>query len=163
MAAHDTLLSASPEADDVLEQSPETITLEFSGTGLITGETIPNTIVLRDANGANWEGETVVEGSTMSTELPEPLPNGEFDVAYRVVYSDGHTEEHSYRFEVADPDVTDEIVSETSEHMEDRSADTTEDASSSTLGWVLGIGVTAAVCAGLILLVMRRQVSASGD
>lgn len=160
-SAHDTLLAASPEADEVLDQSPEAITLEFSGDGLTTGETITNTILLRDANGENWEGETEVEGSTMSTELPEPLPNGEFDVVYRVVYSDGHSEEHSYSFEIADPESEDEIVSENTEPAEGEPSDNTADASGSVPGWVLGLGAGAAAVVVVIVLVMRRPGAAS--
>ncbi|WP_344685989.1 MULTISPECIES: copper resistance CopC family protein [Actinomycetes] len=161
-SAHDTLLAASPEADEVLDHSPEAITLEFSGDGLTTGETITNTILLRDANGENWEGETEVEGSAMSTELPEPLPNGEFDVVYRVVYSDGHSEEHSYSFEVADPDAEDEIVLETTEPWEGEPSDNAADASGSVPSWVLGLGAGAAAVVVVIVLVMRRPGTA-GD
>lgn len=103
-AAHDTLIDSTPEAEEVLEESPEEIVLEFSGDGLTTGDTITNAIVVRDAEGETWEGETEVEGSTMSTELPEALPNGEYEILYRVVYSDGHDEELSFDFEVDDPD-----------------------------------------------------------
>lgn len=100
--AHDSLVSSSPEADEVLEESPEEVTLEFSGGGLTTGESIANVIAVSDDSGENWEGETEIEGATMWTELPEELPEGDYTVAYRVVYSDGHAEEQSFGFEVAE-------------------------------------------------------------
>ena len=98
--AHDTLISSTPEADEVLEASPEEIVLEFSGEGLTSGESIPNTIWVTDSEGEHWEGDTDVDGTTMSTELEEPLPNGEYEVLYHAVYSDGHSEELSFSFEV---------------------------------------------------------------
>lgn len=107
--AHDTLIGASPEEGEVLEQSPEEILLEFSGAGLTTGENITNAIWVTDEQGEHWEGEVEVEGSTMSTELPEELPNGEYEVLYRVVYSDGHSEEMAYSFEVDAIDDDDEV------------------------------------------------------
>lgn len=100
--AHDSLIASSPEAGEVLEQSPEEVTLEFSGEGLTDGESITNIIQISDAEGENFEGETEIDGATMSTELPEELPGGEYTVAYRVVYSDGHAEEQSFDFEVAE-------------------------------------------------------------
>lgn len=103
--AHDSLIGSTPEAGDVLEDSPEEVVLEFSGDGLITGENVPNTIWVTDAEGQQWHGETDVDGPTMRTELPEPLPDGEYEVLYNAVYSDGHSEELSFNFEVDGADV----------------------------------------------------------
>lgn len=100
--AHNSLIDSSPEADAILQESPEEITLEFSGGGLTTGDSITNVIAVTDEDGENWEAETEVEGATMSTELAEELPGGDYTVAYRVVYSDGHAEEQSFGFEVAE-------------------------------------------------------------
>ena len=127
-AAHDTLIASTPEADEVLEESPEEILLEFSGDGLTTGDTITNAIVVRDAEGENWEGETEVEGSTMSTELPESLPNGEYEILYRVVYSDGHDEELSFGFEVDDPDDADDASEAEDEPASDEGTEPAESA-----------------------------------
>ncbi|GAB3186700.1 copper resistance CopC family protein [Nesterenkonia suensis] len=98
--AHDELLSATPEAGEVLTESPEEITLQFTGDGLTVGETITNEIQVTDEDGQSWETETVVDGASLSTGLDGELPDGEYEVVYRVVYSDGHDEEDSYSFEV---------------------------------------------------------------
>ena len=55
---------------------------------------------------ASWA--SVVAGSAApegagSAPLCADLPRGEYDVAYRVVYSDGHSEERSLEFTVEDP------------------------------------------------------------
>lgn len=102
--AHDELLSSTPEAGDVLSESPEEITLEFTGDGLTEGENIPNEIRVSDDDGGSWATETVIDGATMSTELDGELPDGEYEVLYRVVYSDGHDEEGTYSFEVESAD-----------------------------------------------------------
>lgn len=107
-AAHDSLIGSTPEADTVLDESPEEVVLEFSGEGLTTGESIPNTIWVTDEDGERWEGETQANGPTMRTELDEPLPNGEYEVLYRAVYSDGHSEELGFSFEVDAAEVEDE-------------------------------------------------------
>ncbi len=129
-AAHDTLIASTPEAEEVLEESPEEIVLEFSGDGLTTGDTITNAIVVRDAEGENWEGETEVEDNTMSTELPESLPNGEYEILYRVVYSDGHDEELSFDFEVDDPDDADGAADAEDEPSSDEGTEPAESAES---------------------------------
>lgn len=128
--AHDSLISSSPEAGEVLETSPEEVVLEFSGDGLTDGEAIANVLQISDAEGENWEGDTEIEGATMSTELPEELPGGEYTVAYRAVYSDGHAEEQSFDFEVAAAPAESESPSEpaTAESSED------DDATSSPSG-----------------------------
>jgi len=125
--AHDSLIASSPEAGEVLEQSPEEVTLEFSGEGLTDGESITNVIQISDTEGENFEGETEIDGATMSTELPEELPGGEYTVAYRVVYSDGHAEEQSFDFEVAEaePEPTPQAEAETG--SESAQPETTED------------------------------------
>ncbi len=108
--AHDTLISSSPEEGETLTEPPAEVVLEFSGAGLTTGEAITNDIWLLDAEDENWASEepAEVEGSTMRTEIPEPLPNGDYQVQYRVVYSDGHSEERSFNFEVDSPLTEDE-------------------------------------------------------
>lgn len=100
--AHDTLIASSPEEGEVLTESPEEIVLEFSGSGLTVGEDIPNEIWVLDSEGENWEGAETAqpEGSTLTTELRDELPDGEYTVLYHVVYSDGHDEELSFEFEV---------------------------------------------------------------
>ncbi|MBA8922204.1 copper resistance CopC family protein [Nesterenkonia jeotgali] len=130
--AHDSLIASSPEAGEVLQESPEEITLEFSGGGLTTGDGITNIVQVSDADGENWEGETEVEGATMSAEFPEELPGGDYTVAYRVVYSDGHAEEQSFDFEVEEttpePEPTPKPTASASEETEDEAETETESA-----------------------------------
>lgn len=103
--AHDTLIASNPEADQVLEEPPHEVVLEFSGAGLTTGDSIANDILVLDSDEENWASEepAQVDGSTMRTDIPDPLPNGEYEVRYRVVYSDGHGEEQGFVFEVDAP------------------------------------------------------------
>lgn len=124
--AHDSLISSTPEAGAVLDESPEEIVLEFSGEGLTTGDSIPNTIWVTDSDGEHWEGDTEVDGPTMWTELEEPLPNGEYEVLYHAVYSDGHSEELSFDFEVDAPVVDDEDGTEENGADEEASTEETD-------------------------------------
>lgn len=110
--AHDTLIDSTPGEGEVLDEPPEEVVLEFSGDGLTTGSSIPNTIWVTDEDGEHWEGETEVEGTTMSTEIDEELPDGDYEVLYNVVYNDGHNEELSFTFEVDAGDTEEEGTDE---------------------------------------------------
>lgn len=101
--AHDQLLSAEPASGETLKSAPEELLLTFSGN-LITGQGIQNLVRVTDDQGHQWQdGEAAVSGPTLSTQLCEGMPNGEYEVAFRVVYSDGHSEELDYSFSVDDP------------------------------------------------------------
>jgi copper resistance protein C len=111
-AAHDQLLSTSPEAGSTAVSAPQTLTLEFSGD-LITGQGIQNVATVTDEDGHQWQdGEPQVSGPQLSAALCEGMPNGDYEVSYRVVYSDGHSEEKSFDFALEDPDAPDTAVPE---------------------------------------------------
>ena len=102
-AAHDELIRTAPVMDETVDAAPDRVALTFSGD-LIDGEGIQNLLQVRDADGNQWQAEPgAVEGPTFSAPLCEGLPNGDYQVAYRVVYSDGHSEERSFDFAVDDP------------------------------------------------------------
>ena len=101
--AHDVLVESNPEVGSTLEQSPTEVRLRFSGTPL-AGEGLANLIHVTDAQGNQWhDGEIAVEGYELAVPLCEGLPQGEYTVAYRVIYSDGHTGEEQFNFTNADP------------------------------------------------------------
>lgn len=107
-AAHDQLLSASPAAGTAVIETPSELNLTFSGN-LITGEGISNVATVTDENGHQWQdGDPEVSGPELSAALCEGMPNGEYAVSYRVVYSDGHSEEKSYDFTLEDPGAPEE-------------------------------------------------------
>lgn len=102
-AAHDELLEAVPADGATLTEAPEAVSLTFSGE-LIDGQGIQNLVQVTDAAGHQWQdGAAAVDGPTLTAPLCADLPRGEYDVAYRVVYSDGHSEERSLDFTVEDP------------------------------------------------------------
>ncbi|MDZ5077663.1 copper resistance protein CopC [Nesterenkonia sp. HG001] len=133
--AHDELLSSTPEAGEVLTESPEEITLQFTGEGLTEGTNITNEIRVTDEDGESWETDTVVDGAAMSTPLDGELPDGEYEVVYRVVYSDGHDEEDSYSFEVELPEGAAEQADEdATQDVDEEEADAGGDAEEAPVG-----------------------------
>lgn len=169
--AHDSLISSTPEADEVLETSPEEILLEFSGDGLTTGDAITNVIIVTDDHGESWEGDSQVDGSTMTAELAADMPGGEYTVAYRVAYSDGHAEEQAFDFEIAESEVEAESA-EAPPSQDDGQAKSTEvdeplaaDSATETQEdsgvpvWLTAVGGVAvlALAAGITVAILRGR------
>lgn len=101
--AHDQLLSTTPEAGATVTATPAELSLTFSGN-LITGQGIRNLVTVTDEAGHQWQdGAAQVAGPQLTSALCEGMPNGDYDVAYRVVYSDGHSEAKQYGFTLEDP------------------------------------------------------------
>jgi methionine-rich copper-binding protein CopC len=99
-AAHNTLQAATPAQDARLTTAPKQVTLRFLQQ--LNPEFI--TIVLSDAGRRKVPtGAPAVDGPTGTVTVNEPLVNGTYTVAYRVVSADGHPVQGSYRFTVADP------------------------------------------------------------
>ncbi|OJF11743.1 hypothetical protein BG844_24555 [Couchioplanes caeruleus subsp. caeruleus] len=98
--AHNALAEAVPAKNAVLKKAPETVKLRF----LQKLNPDFTTVNLSDAGKKRLPAsEPKVDGATATVTLPEPLVNGKYTVAYRVVSLDGHTVQGSYDFTVMDP------------------------------------------------------------
>ncbi|MFI2714288.1 copper resistance protein CopC [Micromonospora sp. NPDC018662] len=99
-AAHNSLQSATPAQDARVTTAPTSVTLRF----LQRLDPQFTTIVLSDAARRKVPtGAPAVDGTAGRVSVDEPLANGTYTVAYRVVSADGHPVQGSYRFTVADP------------------------------------------------------------
>ncbi|MFF0655651.1 copper resistance protein CopC [Micromonospora tulbaghiae] len=99
-AAHNSLQEATPARDARLTAAPTQVTLRFL-QGLNPSFT---TITVSDAGRRTVATSApAVDGATGTVTIDEPLGNGTYTVAYRVVSRDGHPVQGSYRFTVADP------------------------------------------------------------
>lgn len=173
--AHDVLVESTPEMGSTVETTPDEVRLRFSGTPL-TGEGLTNLIRVTDDQGNEWQdGEVVVEGYELAVPLCETLPQGEYTVAYRVIYSDGHTGEERFNFTNADPEapangtpescgaVGEEPAPTAGATDSDDTQDTSnaentadENSSASIPGWVWVVGgVGILVIAAIVYLLMR--------
>lgn len=172
--AHDVLVESTPEVGSTTETTPSEVRLRFSGTPL-TGEGLTNLILVTDAEGNQWhDGEVSVEGYELAIPLCENLPQGEYEVAYRVIYSDGHTGEERFSFTNADQNAPAEGTPDNCGEMSDGAAtpdtpeanetqDTSnaqdnaaENTSASLPGWVWIVGgVGIIVIAGVIFSLLR--------
>ncbi|MEV1330401.1 copper resistance protein CopC [Micromonospora costi] len=158
-AAHNSLRAATPAQNARLVESPKDITLEFQQRL----DPAFTTIVLSDTGQRKVPtGVPTVAGTTGTLTIDQPLANGSYTVAYRVVSVDGHPVQGSYSFTVADPtaDVAPDVPVSASAGP-DAAADpaASADAASTPRSWLLALGglVVVGVVAGVAVLRRRRR------
>lgn len=95
--AHDRLESSDPPADAELAAPPVEVVLSYSADILATG----TQVVVTTPDG-DVDAEVTVDGPEVRAALPPDLPGGAYQVAWRVVSSDGHPIEGTFGFTVAE-------------------------------------------------------------
>ncbi|WP_447924973.1 copper resistance protein CopC [Georgenia muralis] len=96
--AHDSLVEASPGQDAVVDAPPTEVALTFSAEVL----DLPTTIVVSAPDGAVVaQGTPTIDAETVRLPLPQALPDGDYEVTWSIVSSDGHRTEESYTFTLA--------------------------------------------------------------
>ena len=122
--AHDSLISSDPADGATLETSPEQITLTYSADVL---EVSPVVQISESDSGEPVELTPVIDGPTVTAEIPEPLAAGTHTVQWRVVSSDGHPIEGSFTFTVeTGPEPTEGQPTETADTATGEAAGTGE-------------------------------------
>lgn len=170
--AHDELLGSSPEPGQVLDAAPAEISLEFSNDIIEVGTAVE---VVDHHGGEIAVGEPVVAGPRVTASLPADL-EGEYQVRWRAVSSDGHPIEGTIDFGVGadatgvwteeaphDAPATDGDHADEGDHAgEGEAGDAEEAASSGPDGWAVagfivgGLGVLALIAA-VIVNAMRKS------
>ena len=165
-AAHDSVLSTSPEAGTTVEAFPETISFVFSGE-VQDGF---NTIAVTDqAQGSVvFEGEPAVDGQNVSIEVPEDLQlaPGKYTVGYQITSSDGHATRGSFEFSYASEATATEVTEAETETAPEpaptaseetaSNQDTVTSESGGNLPLILGAAVAIFAAAGVAAVVLRR-------
>ncbi|RXZ47430.1 copper resistance protein CopC [Agromyces fucosus] len=177
--AHDELLASSPEPGEVFDTAPAEVALDFSNDIIEVG----TAIVVVDHHGGDVEvGDPVVAGAHVTAALPTDL-EGDYQVRWRAVSSDGHPIEGTIDFGVGadatgvwteeaphDDSATEEEPAE-GDHAEGDHAEGDDAAQSGPDGWAVagfvvgGLGILA-LLAAVILNAKRKSAgpgSGSGD
>lgn len=98
--AHDTLTDSSPAEGETLQEAPTQVRLTFSGEVLEMGAAV----VVADSDGGSWEAdEPLVEGKEVTVPLEDGMPNGDYEINWRVTSSDGHPISGAIPFTVDTP------------------------------------------------------------
>ncbi|MEO3871374.1 copper resistance protein CopC [Nonomuraea sp. B12E4] len=92
--AHDALKSSSPAKGTKVESLDE-VRLEFTAN-----VRMPFVIVRGAGDAEHQSGKPEVDGKVVTQAVEEPLPDGKYTIAYRVVSSDGHPIEGEIPFRV---------------------------------------------------------------
>jgi methionine-rich copper-binding protein CopC len=94
-SAHDTAESSSPAQGATVATPLEKVSITFNKDPLALGSQIQ----VKDAAGTNWaEGAVEIVDNVASQKLRAGAPAGEFTVVWRVVSSDSHPIEGTFKF-----------------------------------------------------------------
>lgn len=97
--AHDQLVSSTPAESARLASAPTEISLEFSDRVLTVGAVV----LLVDQDGTEWvNAAPELDGPRVSVPVEIALPDGNYEVRWRVVSSDGHPISSVIPFTVGD-------------------------------------------------------------
>ena len=163
--AHDELLGSSPEAGEVFDTAPTEIVLDFSNDIIEVGTAIE----VVDHHGEEVAiGEPVIAGPQVTAALPADL-EGDYQVRWRAVSSDGHPIEGTIDFGVG-ADATgvweeQAAHSEAAEEPEEADADDTSDTvADAGNGWVIAGAVVLllALIAMIVGIIVRAKRKAPG-
>ncbi|MFC9561325.1 copper resistance protein CopC [Agromyces sp. NPDC056965] len=172
--AHDELLASSPEPGQVFETAPAEVSLDFSNDIIEVG----TAIVVVDHHGGDVEvGDPVIAGAHVTASLPTDL-EGEYQVRWRAVSSDGHPIEGTIDFgvgadatgvwteEPAHDDAATEAEPADGDHAEGDHDDADATAQSGPDGWAVagfvvgGLGILALIVA--VILNAKRKSAGPG-
>lgn len=103
-AAHSELISSNPEAGQALDYAPIGVKLVFNQD---INESFATVSVVGPGNEQWAQGETAVDGPTVTVSVRDGAPIGRYTVGYRVTSADGHPITGSYDFTVTSLDPVD--------------------------------------------------------
>lgn len=165
--AHDQVVSQTPAAGEHLDAAPHEVTVTFSSAPLDVGAAV----VVLDDDAKDWtEGAPRVDGTRIVQDLGADLPEGRYEVKWRIVSADGHPLSESFHFSVGAtvpaattgatiPDISEPAASAASVVPSD-------DVEPATASWIPILG-GAGVVVGAVLILVRcgrraRLAEASG-
>ncbi|MCI4657595.1 copper resistance CopC family protein [Cryobacterium zhongshanensis] len=95
--AHDQVLSTSPTTGENVDTAPKQVAMVFSDDILSVGAIM----LIVDDQGRNWaDGTLKLDRATVTQPLAPGLPNGAYEVRWRVVSADGHPIAGTFPFSV---------------------------------------------------------------
>lgn len=98
--AHNELVASVPAGGAELAEAPREVVLTFAER---LDPRFTQIVVTDAAKATVPTGAPAVSGATGTLQLPRPLADGGYTVAYRVVSVDGHPVQGSFRFSVGAP------------------------------------------------------------
>lgn len=150
-SAHESLTDSSPRSGEVLESGPSEIALIFSGQLLKDGAAV----AVSDPDSYDWASDApAVEDTTATIGLNQALPDGEYEVLWRVVSGDGHPISGAFTFRVGEGVSNDSASRASAPAVTDRPAQP-----SGVPSWIIPVAVLAAAVAVGVGYLWRRLTS----
>lgn len=153
-AAHDELIASSPASGEALQSAPAQVDMTFSAQLMEIGAAV----IVADGSDADWVGgDPVIEGDTVTVPLLDTMPDGAYEIRWRVVSSDGHPISGVIPFTVGDVSAIDGGDGGTDGAADTETTTTAESGSAQDGGipravWIGAIGAAAAL--GLFVLIL---------
>ena len=132
-AAHDSIVSATPEADATIGVVPQEISLTFSGEILTVGSAVVIEVITPGGQNLATE-QPQIDGTTVTQALTGDQEPGLYTVRWRVVSSDGHPISNEYQYTVEA--VTVPTSAPTPEATEEQTPDPSPTSAANTSGEV---------------------------
>ena len=160
--AHDALVDSDPAADARLAAAPAEIVLTYSNNVLDESASV----AVVDAEGTDWvAGEAVVAGADVTVPVDPAMPEGAYEVRWRVASSDGHPIDGLIPFTVGDAAPVPAPTATEHEHDDDHAHDQTPtpEAAAPASGdgalnaVLIGAGVAVAAVAVILIVRMTRR------
>ena len=156
--AHDVVVGGDPADGEVLQEFPDSVTLEFSGEpreGF-------NTFAISEADSGEtvYSGEPTVSGRDVSLELPQDLDpgSGDYRLGFQITSSDGHSTRGMTTFSVAgDGETANAPAAEDTGEAEPAEATADEDEGLSTALQIVLAAVGVLVLLSVVALAVARQ------
>lgn len=158
--AHDDLIASDPAEGQALETAPDSVSLTFTSEVL----TIGAALVVADATGADWvASDPEVDDGTVTAALETGMPDGAYQVRWRVVSEDGHPISGLVPFTVGDAELLAGPVAPTA--AAPTAAPIAEPASTGGAVRTVLIGAAGAAVAvgGYALALVRRRENGTSD
>jgi len=96
--AHTSLVSSNPKSNEMLMESPKSISITFNEDLIkISGKNVSK-ISLSNTIGNVKLGAITINKGTITAKLLKTLPVSKYKVTYRVISADGHPVSGSYNF-----------------------------------------------------------------
>lgn len=166
-SAHDQLISSSPEADEQLSSPPSAIKLIFTAELLTLGHEIR----IVDADSKNWaQGTATLTRESLSQPVAAGMPDGAYQVRWRVVSSDGHPINGAYSIlvgETAQPGSIPNVTTQASPAVSASSPEAKAPVGSALPAWcvpaLVGAGAGLVLYLTYVLISTVRRRSRSGQ
>lgn len=101
-SAHAALIDTDPDDGAVLSQAPAEVGLSFNEPVRLPA----GGIQLFDATGRDLAASSNGEGDKVRVQLPSGMPDGSYQISWRVVSADGHPLSGSFSFSIGSPSET---------------------------------------------------------